>query len=399
MSTADVSLRRSGTLPACPILLERDERLESLKSVMGRLVHDFNNFLVPLVGYLGLLRDDLPQGGNGITYAEAMEAAFRKTEGHLDLMLLAVRPYRNFQPKVLDFQKLVRTAVAEWKAALPNSAAIEVEEHICPCHLAVDESQWIKLLLQLLANARFALPTGGKIEMELEPQTLSSEQMLNLNIAEPAVFRLTVRDDGIGMSPTVLRRACEPFFTTRSASAAMGLGLTLVHSVAQLHGGQLVLESDEDAGTTVTVWIPSSPVRVDSAARLQRKAAVLKPEQASSGSKILLIEGDSIVREVLKPCLQQTNRDVFLASDEAEALRIFRRFPRDWALVVCASDLARLNGWDTCKAIRADDAGVPIILIASSQPPEGVVGETSVQVLTKPFPLKLFNETVQKLLA
>jgi CheY-like chemotaxis protein len=402
MSASSAPLPRSGTLPACPILRERDERLESLKFLMGKLVHDFNNFLVPLLGYVGLLKDDLPQGSNGVTYVEAMENAFRKTEAYLDLMLVAVRPYRNFQPKPLDFQSLVKNAVAEWKAALPANAAIEVEENICECHLTVDESQWLKVLGHLLGNARFALALGGKVEIRLEPQMLSSEQMLDLNIAEPAVFLLTVRDDGFGMPPNVLKRACEPFFTTRSASGTMGLGLTLVHSVTHLHGGQMVIESTEAAGTTLNIWIPASPVRSPSPGP-QRKAALLKPAQHSTRSKILLIESDPLVREVLKPCLQQTNHDVFLASDGDEALRIFRRFPKDWALVVGAADLPRLSGWEVCKIIGAEDGGVPIIMIASAvRPAEPAAPETAqsaVQVLIKPFSLERFKETVQARLA
>jgi CheY-like chemotaxis protein len=366
---------------------------------MGKLVHDFNNFLVPLLGYVGLLKDDLPQGSNGVTYADAMENAFRKTEAYLDVMLLAVRPYRNFQPKPLDFQSLVKNAVAEWKAALPGNAAIEVEEDISACHLTVDESQWIKVLGQLLGNARFALAMGGKVEIRLEPQTLSSEQMLDLNIADPSVFLLTVRDNGFGMSPNVLRRACEPFFTTRSSSTAIGLGLTLVHSISHLHGGQMIIESAEDTGTAVSVWIPASPVRTP-APGPQRKAALLKPAQSSSRSKILLIEGDPIVREVLKPCLQQTNHDVFLASDGEEALRIFRRFARDWALVVCSADLSKLNGCDVCKTIGAEDGDVPVILIGSAGVGTGSGTSESAhanfQVLTRPLSLKRFKETVQK---
>jgi nitrogen-specific signal transduction histidine kinase len=402
MSTSRAELHRSGTDPSYALLRERDERLESLKFLMGKLVHDFNNFLVPLLGYVGLLKDDLPQGSNGVTYADAMDNAFRKTETYLDVMLLAVRPYRNFQPKPLDFQNLVKNAVAEWKAALPGNAAIEVEQDISACHLTVDEAQWVKVLGQLLANARFALAMGGKVEIRLEPQTLSSEQMLDLNIADSSVFLLTVRDNGFGMAPNVLRRACEPFFTTRSGSTAMGLGLTLVHSVSHLHGGQMIIESAEDKGTTVTVWIPVSPVRT-AASGVQRKAALLKPAQNSSRSKILLIEADPIVREVLKPCLQQTNHDVFLASDGEEALRIFRRFARDWALVVSSADLSKINGWDVCNAIGAEDSDVPVILIASvgvnadSSTPQSA--QANFQVLTRPLNLKRFKEAVQKYLS
>jgi CheY-like chemotaxis protein/nitrogen-specific signal transduction histidine kinase len=405
MSTTGAPLLRAKTLPASPVLRERDERLESLKFLMGKLVHDFNNFLVPLLGYVGLLKEDLAPGSNGLTYAEAMENAARKTEGYLDVMLLAARPYRRFEPKPTDFKKLLESAILEWKSSLPSGAAIEIRELISPCSITLDELQWTKVFVQLLGNARFALACGGILEIGLEPQTLSSAEMLDLNISEPGVFRLTMRDSGFGMSAAVLNRACEPFFTTRIGSTATGLGLTLVHSVVQLHGGQLAIDSTENVGTTVTIWIPESFARIAaSAAEGQRKASLLKPQQSSDRSKILLVENDLLLREVLKPCLQQTNRDVFLASDGEEALRIFRRFPRDWALVVSGADLPKLNGWDLCRSIRTDDAGLGVVLVASSTNlPAGAAALASEQrpsiVLTKPFALRHFKEAIQSLVA
>jgi CheY-like chemotaxis protein/anti-sigma regulatory factor (Ser/Thr protein kinase) len=404
MTTSPSPAHAIKSSPGCPVLRERDERLESLKFLVGKMVHDFNNFLVPLLGYVGLLKEDLSATSNVAAYAEAMQSAAVKTEGYLDMMLMAVRPFRTFQPKPTDFQQVVASTVEGWKSGLPAGAEISVQQNLARCRLTLDQAQWEKVIVQLLNNVRYALVTGGSVQIDLEAQTLTSEEMLHLNIAVPDVFRFSVRDSGFGMSPSVLRRACEPFFTTRFGGAGVGLGLTLVHSVVHLHGGQVQIESVEDEGTMVTLWIPDSPARVvGSANATQRKAAVLKRPLVNGRSKILLIEPDVLTREVLKACLLETNHEVLLATGAEDALNVLRRFPQDWALIVSAEDLPGGSGFEVCKSWSAADPEIRAVIIGaalkSSDSESAAPGSTQFLLLRKPFGRKLFKEAVRSQLA
>lgn len=132
-----------------------------------------------------------------------------------------------------------------------------METDLVQCSLWLDESQWTNVIQQLLRNAQVALTEVGSLKLNLRQRTVRPDQAAALGITDTSLFELVFEDTGCGMSRDVLGRASEPFFTTRSRSATSGLGLTLVHSVVRLHGGQLAIESVEGAGTRVTIWLPA----------------------------------------------------------------------------------------------------------------------------------------------
>src|SRR3954462_3944265 len=122
--------RAPAQLAAEPALHDRDERLESLKAVIGKLAHDFNNFLVPLLGYVTLIREEVPEASTANQYAMTMESAARKTEGFIEAVLLGVRPHRRFNAHDLDFGALVEAAASKFSQSLSSSAQIQIEKSI-----------------------------------------------------------------------------------------------------------------------------------------------------------------------------------------------------------------------------------------------------------------------------
>lgn len=248
----------SDLLPTAAVLRERDERLQALKDLVAHLAHDFNNSLVPLIGYLTLLSEDLNPAASGYEYLAKLDAAVRKAEGLIDLLVEATHPERRFSPKRLDLAELLQRTTEGWKKSLPATPPITVSWEFVPAMLFLDEVQWTKLIHHLLQNAQCAMAEGGAVRVCLRSQNLSSAQAADLGIHDTSVFELIVEDTGCGMSEETLRRACDPLFSTASDSNGAGLGLTLVHSVVQLHGGQFVIESALDVGTRVRIWLPSS---------------------------------------------------------------------------------------------------------------------------------------------
>src|SRR3954470_8820541 len=127
-----VHQRAPAPLAGDPALRERDERLESLKAVIGKLAHDFNNFLVPLLGYVTLIREEVPEASTANQYAITMESAARKTEGFIENVLLGVRPHRRFNGRDLDFGAVVDAAIDKFQNSLTSSAQIQIEKSIEP---------------------------------------------------------------------------------------------------------------------------------------------------------------------------------------------------------------------------------------------------------------------------
>jgi len=384
-----------------PALRDRDERLESLKAVVGKLAHDFNNFLVPLLGYVTLIREELAAASTANQYAMTMESAARKTEGFLDSVLLAMRPQRRFAPKQIDFALVVREAMKQFREQLSSTAQISIHESVCAASLFGDEAQWQNALAQLLSNARYALATGGRLDISLTREPITEEEGVRLNIFPGEAVKLVISDDGFGMNSTTLRRAFEPFFTTRLGGHSTGLGLTVAHSVTQLHGGQIQLESAEDAGTTVTIWLPLTEGSVGPAPQPQQRAPVTQrsPVREPRG-KILLVEDDPLVREVIKACLQKFRKDVHVAHDGEEGLRVFRKYSTEWALVVSDITMPKMNGIELYRAIHAVDPEMRVILVSGDADGKyhDAFASESVRplLLKKPFTLKSFAEVVRE---
>ena len=396
--------RQPAAFAADDALHRRDERLEALKATVGRLAHDFNNVLVPILGYVTLIRDEVPSASPAAQYATTLESAARKTEGFLDSILLSVRPHRRFNPKSTELSELIKKALLDWQNALPPGSQIEVQTSLEQGSSHLDESQWTTVLQQLLANARFAMAMGGTLNVQLSLIQVESEEALRLNVPVGPAWKLAVEDTGFGMSASTLSRACEPFFTMRISSGALGLGLTVVHSITHLHGGQLEIESVEDVGTTVTIVIPRLDSPPDDPRPLSsRQNAPSKPlvrTPATSQGKILLVEDDPLVREVIRSCLMKIQRDLHIAHDGEEGLKMFRRSPQSWALVISDITMPKMSGIELYREIVKIDPLTKVILVSGDASSEyekhfpSPDGPRPVLV-KKPFTLKAFLQIVQ----
>ena len=238
------------------LLRERDARLEAIKAALGRLGHDFNNSLVPILGFITLIKEEISPESLAREYADSIEMAGRRTEQLIETLLLATRPQRRYSPKRIDFKNLLQEEMALMKPEALTAGAIFSVGEMEDSPLLGDPAQWRKVIRALLQNALQATAPSGTIETSLQVIRLPVTQAADLGVAAVDVFRWEIKDRGPGMSAEVLGRAFEPFFSTRAKKESMGLGLTIAHSVTRLHGGQIEMHSGEGAGTTVTIWLP-----------------------------------------------------------------------------------------------------------------------------------------------
>ena len=401
MTPRPFSLTRQRRPPTAPALRERDDRLEALVQLAGRLAHDFNNFLVPVLGYTALIKEDLPSDSMVLPYLTAMEKSARKTEAAVGDLLLAARSEREFKPRPVDFTELIAKGLSKWKDSLAPTAAIIVKQTLQPCSLVVDDVQFQLVLQHLLGNVRYALATGGTVEVSLSPKKLTPKRAAELGVDSPDVFELTVQDNGFGMSEEAARRAFEPFFSTRSKSRASGMGLALVHSIVRTHGGQVVLESQKDIGTTVRIWLPAG-IDGDGAMRQSFDADPAVHERvAPAASQALIVDEDLLLVEVLKTSLQQSGFEVWVAKDGGEAITLYHNHAANLGLVVWNLSMPEFNGVEAAAQIRQTNPDVPIILINSGgdenlDPVSDRILSLKLRVIKKPFALKSFRETVNE---
>ncbi len=392
-SPSAVLSRVARPLPRDPLLRARDERLESLKAVVGKLAHDFNNFLVPQFGYLTLLKEEIPAASPGAQYASSMESAGRKSEAYIESILLGMRPHRQFSPREFSFDHLVHEMLDQWLAEISSAVEIQIEREIEPIQFIGDERQWRNALGHLLSNARFALATGGNLRVHLKKQVLTGDEIERLGVGSDEVMRLAVQDDGFGMAPEIAARAFEPFFTTRTQIKAAGLGLTIVHSVTQFHGGQVELMTEEDAGTTVTLWAP-----LQGTAAREKLASVGGSFKSlpTPKKKVLLVEDDPLMKEVLRAWITNCNLDVQIAENSADASRLVQRNPQEWVLAISETRLKA----ETANEIHSRLAGsIPqvrwIFLEGKTLPTPALPGGEPL-IMKKPFSMRAFTEVVRR---
>jgi two-component system, cell cycle sensor histidine kinase and response regulator CckA len=257
-SACSITTSAWDAFPAAADLRNRDDRLQALKTLVAHFTHDFNNSLMPVAGYISLLADEIQAESAGSMYISRLGNCLHKTEEFIQTVLHATHPERHFLPRETNLTALLQRTVEVWMKALPSSAQITVDVDLARCTMWLDEAQWSKVIQHLLRNAQAALEEeGGRVRLALSEQQVTAEQAAMLGVTGTSLVELTVEDTGCGMSEEVLSRAYDPFFTTRSGSATRGLGLTLVHSVVRLHGGQIDLASIENTGTRVRIWLPT----------------------------------------------------------------------------------------------------------------------------------------------
>jgi hypothetical protein len=381
-------------VPAAPHLRLREDRLESLMALAGQLAHDFNNFIAPLLGYASLIKEDVPPDSRAMKYAVAMDKSARRSERILETILLAARPQRRFRPKSIDFKALLQGELDQWSANLPASAQITLVTDLEPCQLTVDPDQWQMVIQQMLNNARFALATGGCLEVSLHRREITVDRADELGLNDSQVVELVFRDNGLGMPANVRDRAFDPFFTTRPKNQGLGLGLALAHSITRFHEGQIDLESAENEGTKITIWLP-----INQAPHLAASPnPVPKPGAAgvsapSAGRKILLAEDDLLILEVIRTCLMRAGYEVLAAREGQEAIDLFTRHAEDLGLILADVAMPNLSGIELVRRIRQIKPQARIVLMSGE--PEAVREEKLAALepprpplLKKPFAVK-----------
>ncbi len=301
--------------------LHHTQRLEALGQLTGGVAHDFNNLLTAIVGNLDLLERQVPNGpGKKLTEA-AHRAAARGAR--LVQSLLAFARRQTLRPETVRPNDLI----AELGELLRRAAgdAIELELQLDPEaeHCLIDPAQFQAALLNLVVNARDAMPaTGGRIRIMTAPVVIEPDHpRVGLDASAGKHVRIELADTGSGMIPSVLARAFEPFFTTKDVGKGSGLGLSQVYGFVKQSGGFIDLVSEPGIGTRVTIHLPCRPP--DPASRDAASEPVLPPPAGLE--TILVAEDDPDVRAAVADSLRTLGYRVLTCDDGITALALLQR--------------------------------------------------------------------------
>ncbi|MBV8337597.1 MAG: PAS domain-containing protein [Alphaproteobacteria bacterium] len=363
------------------------QKLEAVGQLTSGVAHDFNNLLTGVLGNLELLERRLKSGES----LKRLQAAHLAAErgARLTHQLLAFSRKQRLAPRPLDLNQLVSEATDMLFRTIGSTIRVETVLTDGLWLALVDPTQIELVLLNLAINARDAMPEGGRLTI----RTANVSRRDTPSDLSPGEYVLvSVSDAGHGMSEEVLRRAVEPFFTTKEPGKGSGLGLSMVHGVASQSGGGLHIDSRLGRGTTVSVYLP----------RARRSAATAQEGEARAptihkGATILVVDDDADVREVAVSSLAALGHRMLSAESGAAALQLLARSgPVDLLLVDMA--MPGLNGVELIRRAREQHGDIRAMLVtgyadvAAFAPAEGDL------VLQKPYRLERLAQTVAEAL-
>ncbi len=363
--------------------LDHAQKLELVNSLAGGVAHDFNNVLMAMIGQTELLLLDAggdPRRRTGLE--EILRAGGRGAD--LTRQLLSFSRRGNAGERVFDLAVLVADALRMLERLVGGDHALDLELPDGPAWIRGDPSRLEQVLLNLVVNARDAMPAGGRIRVALSRHGGTAES-----------HRLTVADQGEGIPPELQARIFEPFYTTKGDGRGTGLGLALVRDAVKEHGGEVRVAASSSAGTVFEVLLPVS------APPTREAPAAGETTPRGGGELILLVEDDPAIRSILDRALSRLGYRVQAAPDGTAALQLARQHP-DFGLLVTDVAMPGLKGPDVARELRSGRPDLPVLYVAAyldGATRAELAADARAEVLDKPVLLHQLGQAVQHLLA
>jgi PAS domain S-box-containing protein len=369
--------------------LRQSQKMEMIGQLTGGVAHDFNNLLMAVMGNLDLLRkrliddarasrliDGALQGAKrGVTLTQRLLAFARQQD-------LKVEP-RSLLDLVRGMGDLIERSVGsqiEVRVELPRSLPLAL----------LDANQVELALLNLVVNARDAMPEGGKLTIDAD--TVDADPAGELPAGR--YVRLKVSDTGVGMSPDTLRRATEPFFSTKGVGKGTGLGLSMAHGLATQLNGAMRLNSEVGRGTRVELWFPAT----SALSRAEAVEAVARDSREGVEKiKILFVDDDALIAMSTVDLLSDLGHEVLEANSGAQALEILAKTP-SIDLLITDYAMPKMNGAQLAAKARQINPRLPVLLATGyAELPPGM--GTNLPRLSKPYQQDQLAEEIRKTLA
>jgi PAS domain S-box-containing protein len=362
--------------------LRQAQKLESVGRLAGGVAHDFNNLLTIINGYSSLLLKELRAGDSAYLYAQEIGKAGNHAAG-LTRQLLAFSRKQILEPRLLDVNAVVTDLGRMLQRLIGED--IELTTRLDPKlgQVMVDPDQIHQVIVNLVVNARDAMPDGGKLDIATENVEVDDGFLAAHPEAAPGSYVLiTVSDNGLGMDVNTMQSAFEPFFTTKERGKGTGLGLSTVYGIVRQSGGWIDVHSEVGKGSSFRVYIPRTEAC---------EVPAMPPVVAKTlhgGETVLVVEDQEAVRELTKTVLEAYGYHVIEAVNGAEALAFVERHPDEIHLLLTDVIMPGMNGMDLSKRLRALRPNLKV-LFTSGYPSEVVarrgVVERDVAYLPKPF--------------
>jgi PAS domain S-box-containing protein len=340
--------------------LRQTQKMEAIGHLAGGIAHDFNNLLTAISGYAQLLASDLdPADERRADVEQILDASDRAAR--LTRQLLAFSRRQVLHPEILDLNAIVRGIDALLRPLIGDTIVLTVALDPELGSVRADPSQLEQVIMNLVTNARDAMPAGGRLTIETANVELDSAYVASHPDAQPGPYvMLAVSDTGIGMDAATVARSFEPFFTTKEPGKGTGLGLATTYGIVKQSGGNIWVYSEPGRGTTFKVYLP----RVEGDGRAGGTAGRRVSETPVGGTEVvLLVEDDAQVRALAETSLARYGYTVLVAPNGSAALEVAS--PADSiALLVTDVMMPGLRGPELAERLVALRPGLRVLYIS-----------------------------------
>jgi nitrogen-specific signal transduction histidine kinase/CheY-like chemotaxis protein len=365
--------------------LRQAQKMETIGQLTGGVAHDFNNLLMAVMGNLDLLRKRMP---NDPRLHRLVDGALQGAErgASLTQRLLAFARQQDLRAVPVDLRTLLQGMLDLLRRSLGPRVLLELDVPPGLPPASIDPNQLELAILNLAINARDAMPDGGSIEIKVaEYQAANDPALKNGNY-----LRVSVVDTGTGMTPEILKRAVEPFFSSKPLGKGTGLGLSMVHGLAVQLGGALQLSSTVGKGTVATLVLPVATA----APRTEAKAS--SPQRGNRSAVILFVDDDPLIAMSTTEMLEDLGHRVIGANSGSRALDIVKS-GQQIDLMMTDHVMPGMTGVELAAASREVRPSLPILLATGyAELPEGA--QLDLPRLTKPYHQDQLRDRLDQLL-
>lgn len=340
-------------------LLHQAQKMEAVGQLAGGIAHDFNNILTAIMGFAEVVALRMEQGNPLERHVRQIQVAAERA-ADLTRGLLAFSRKQVLHTKAFDVHEIIDGVKKMLRRLIPEDVDFRVKTAAMEMIVMADRGQVEQVLMNLVTNARDAMPAGGVLTLESGPDSIDDGFVKRNGFGIPGRYaRIMVRDTGCGMDEETREKIFEPFFTTKTVGKGTGLGLSITYGIVKQHNGFITVDSWPGQGTTFCVYLPLADRAKQDLPEMRR------PDHAPAGTEtVLLAEDDDMVRELNRTILEEAGYIVIETSDGREALDTFKERGSDVDILVTDVIMPNMDGKKLYEEIIKIRPGIKVLFMS-----------------------------------
>jgi two-component system cell cycle sensor histidine kinase/response regulator CckA len=369
------------------------QRIDSIGNLAGGVAHDFNNILTSILGSTSIMKRKMKHNDQWYRFADIIETAARRGAA-LTRQLLTFARKGHVQFRQVIVNDIIEETLRLFERSIDKKIIIKKDLRVEVCIINGDDGQLQQSLLNLLINARDAMPDGGTITIQSQKKHIEDDTPGAVEIPKGDYIAVSVIDTGIGMEKDIQQHIFEPFFTTKDRGKGTGLGLSVVYGVVNSHNGFITVQSEPMHGTQFTMHFPILPASES----LQRNIQHSKLERGTE--QIIIIDDEKDVAGVIGGMLESLGYHITMADSGRKAINLFKKKIK-FDIVILDLNMPKMSGKETFEKIKKIDPKIPVIISTGYSDRDMDVSQWRIPVeafLQKPYPIEELSKAIRLIL-